>query len=114
MKKQPTGEPNATEQGTVEQTLSEAVRAVNAAIAQKTERFEEIVRTEEQEPILLEGETRTGYLVKTLIDPGIAAKVMLRYDCPAYLVLGEDLPQGMWNELAEIVGLETVSFVELS
>lgn len=114
MKEQHTGEQNPknttpNEDGkpaSADRTLAEAVRMVNAAIDEKHHQLETTAKTEEQEPIVVEGETQTGYIVRAWVDPKEVAEIMLEYDYPMYSVLGLDAPVGMWNALARLIGLD--------
>ena len=107
----PTTEEKSTEKAKLE--LSEAVRIVQEAIKAEEARLDRISHIEEDHPIGLEGETTTGYPARTMVDPTKVAKIMLSYDYPIYKVLEEEPPQGMWNELAMMVGLENVFCVDL-
>lgn len=95
------------------QKLSEAVRLVRQAVDAEQKRLEGIARTEEASPVMVEGNTASGYFAQTMADPAIVAKVMLKHNSPLWKVLEEDYPQEMWDELAEIVGLDSVSGVDL-
>lgn len=46
-----------------DEKLIEAVKLVNEAIVAEYKRLEDIVKTEEGDPILIEGETTAGYLI---------------------------------------------------
>lgn len=107
-------EPTTGEQKSTDKTkLSEAVRIVQEAISAEENRLKQITGGEEDDPILLEGETSTGHIVQMMIDPAKVAKIMLDYGYPLYKVLEEDAPQGMWDELARMVGLDSVFSVDL-
>lgn len=64
-------------------------------------------------PILIEGETQAGYFCQLMADPRDVAKILLHYNYPMYRVLQEDAPDEMWNELAQLVGLESISSFDL-
>jgi hypothetical protein len=64
-------------------------------------------------PILIEGETRAGYYCQMMVDPREVAPILLRYNHPVWLALGEDSPDAMWEELGEHFGLASVSSVDL-
>ena len=49
--------------------LVSAVKSVNEATRAERQRLEEIARTEEGEPILVEGETTAGYYCQLMVDP---------------------------------------------
>lgn len=108
-----TGEQKSTENAKPALELSEAVRIVRAAIKAEEERLQQIAGGQEEEPIMLEGETSTGYIVHVMSDPAKVAKVMLDYDYPLYNVLEEDLPQEMWDALARMVGLDSVFSLDM-
>lgn len=65
------------------------------------------------DPILIEGETRTGYFCQMMVDPREVAPILLEYNYPVWLALGEDFPDAMWEELGEHFGLASVSSVDL-
>lgn len=67
----------------------------------------------ELQPIMIEGQTRTGYHCQLMDNPKTAAEIMLRHNYPIFATLGEDAPDAMWQELADEYGLETVSAVGL-
>ena len=46
-----------------DEKLAEAVKLVNDAIMAEYKRLEKIAKTEEDDPILIEGETTAGYFV---------------------------------------------------
>lgn len=93
---------------------SDAISIVIDAIASHAEKLSNIAKsTEELDPVMLEGETTTGYFVKAFVDPRIAAKIFLKYGYSTYAVLELDAPQEMWDELAEIFGLKHVLVVDL-
>lgn len=93
--------------------LVSAVKSVNEVIRAERQRLEEIARTEEGEPILVEGETTAGYYCQLMVDPKDAAKIMLEYDYPVWRVLEEDAPDAMWEDLGRKFGLEHVCLVDL-
>ena len=93
--------------------LVSAVKSVNEATRAERQRLEEIARTEEGEPILVEGETTAGYYCQLMVDPKDAAKIMLEYDYPVWHVLEEDAPDAMWEDLGRKFGLEHVCLVDL-
>lgn len=97
-----------------EKAISEAVRLVNAEIKTARKYLENISRTEEADPVVVEGTTSAGYDAQIMVDPNTIAKIMLRYDYHVWDTLGDDAPDDMWRDIAEIVGLETVSYVDIS
>lgn len=65
------------------------------------------------DPILIEGETCTGYFCQMMVDPREVAPILLEHNYPVWLALGEDFPDAMWGELGEHFGLASVSSVDL-
>ena len=96
------------------ETISKALRLVNAEIAAARKRLEDIACAEEVSPILVEGETFAGYYAKVMVSPSKIAKIMLRYDYHFWDTLEQDAPDDMWQDIAKIVGLESVSGVDIS
>ena len=113
MAETPSGEQESTDKTKGAMQLPEAVRIVNAAIKAEEEHLRQISEGECQEPIMLEGRTTSCYYVQLMIDPAKVAPIMLDYWYPAYKVLEEDAPQGMWDELARLVGLDEVISVDI-
>ena len=93
--------------------LVSAVQSVNEATRAERQRLEEIARTEEGEPILVEGETTAGYYCQLMVDPKDVAKILLEYDYPVWRVLEEDAPRAMWEDLGRKFGLMTVLSLDL-
>lgn len=96
-----------------DEKLAEAIKIVNAEIRVLRDEYEKIAHTEEQDPIMVEGETTKGYPVHTMVDPKEIAKIFLWYDYATIRVLGEDAPDNMWKSIADLVGLDTVYGVDL-
>lgn len=61
----------------------------------------------------VEGETRTGYIVRSLVEPSNIAKILLDHDYAIYSVLEEDFQEDMWHDLADEMGLESVFSVDV-
>lgn len=95
------------------QTMDTAVSKVNEAIEKERKRLEEIAKTEEGDPILLEGETTAGYFCQMMVDPKDVAKIALEYNYPVWHILKQDYPEEMWEELGRKFGLATVCSVDL-
>ena len=93
--------------------LSAAVKLVNEAIAAETEKLKAIASGNDQDPVLVEGETETGYYCQMIVDPKEVARVYLRHDYPTWRVLEEDAPDAMWDELASTFRLKSVSSADL-
>lgn len=96
-----------------EEKLEVAVVRVDKAIEQERKRLEEIAKTEEGDPILLEGETTAGYYCQMMVDPKDVAKIALDYNYPVWHILKQDCPEEMWEELGRKFGLATVCLVDL-
>jgi hypothetical protein len=93
--------------------LAKAVKIVQEAIRAEAARYKKIAQTEEQDPVMLEGRTRTGYYCEMMVDPKDVAKVFLDYDYPVWHILEEEPPEGIWDRLAEIYGLDAVNSVDI-
>ena len=96
-----------------EEKLTEAVKLVQEEIRACRERYRKIANGEEHSPIMIEGETETGYPCELMADPKTVAKVYLKYDFPTWSVLEDDAPCAMWDELAETFGLKVVGSADL-
>ena len=106
---------NPKEQNKINTTdeLLNAVKIVQAAIKAKEDRYRKIASTEEQDPILLEGETRTGYECQLMVEPKDVAQVFLDYDFALWDTVVGEVSDSMWDRLAEIYGLDRVYAVDL-
>lgn len=93
--------------------LTNAVKLVNEVIVAEYKRLESLVNTEENDPILVEGETSAGYYCQMMVDPKDVARILLDYNYPVWRVLEEDAPDGMWEDLGRKFGLTTVSSFDL-
>jgi len=93
--------------------LTKAVKIVRKAIQDLETNYKKIANTEEQDPVLLEGDTRTGYACQMMVDPKDVAQVFLDYEYPMWRILEEEPPEAMWNRLAEIYGLDAVCSVDI-
>lgn len=93
--------------------LEDAVAVVQKEICDLRAKYESIAKTEEQDPILVEGETSAGYYCQLMVNPQEVAKIFVDYDYALYRVLGEDAPDAMWEDLGRKFGLEHVCSVEL-
>lgn len=93
--------------------LIDAVEIVNNAIDKRRKELEEIAKTEEADPILIEGETTAGYPCQMMVDPKDVAKIALEYDYPVWETLLLDAPDGMWEDLARKFGLAAVGTMDL-
>ena len=70
--------------------LASAINLVNEAIREEYKRIEGITKTEEEEPIMVEGETTAGYFCHLMVDPKDVAKIAIEYNYPVWHILGED------------------------
>lgn len=106
---------NPTEQNKTNTTdeLMNAVKIVQAAIKAKEEKYKKIASTEDQELIMVEGITETYYDCHLLADPKDVAQVFLDYDFALWDTVIGEAPAAMWDRLAEIYGLNSVSAVDL-
>lgn len=76
-------------------------------------KYESVAETEERDPIMVEGETSTGYYCQLMADPKDVAKILLECNYPVWRVLDEDAPRAMWEYLGRKFGLEYVCSVGL-
>lgn len=94
--------------------LKEAVKLVNEAIAKKRQELEKMLDEDTRDDLVeVEGETCTGYIVRSLVEPQRVARILLDHDYPIYFVLGEDFQESMWHDLADEMGLESVFSVDV-
>lgn len=93
--------------------LREALKIVKEAIAEREKKYQGYLDTEENDPVMVEGETQAGYCCQIMVDPKEVAKIFLDYQYPVWDVLEEDAPLEMWDDLARKFGLSTVSSVDL-
>ena len=96
-----------------DEKLAEAVKLVNDAIMAEYKRLEKIAKTEEDDPILIEGETTAGYFCHLMVDPQDVAKIALEYNYTVWHILQQDYPDGMWEDLGRKFGLEAVCSMDL-
>ena len=96
-----------------QEQLAEAIKIVKAAIKARESEYLRIASTEEQDPIMIEGETESGYACHIMADPKDAAHIFLEYDYPIWDILEEEAPSAMWDRLAKLYGLSTVYSVDL-
>ena len=93
--------------------LEDAVAVVQKEIRDLRAKYESVAKTEEQDPILVEGETSAGYFCQLMVDPKDVARIFVDYDYALYRILGEDAPDTMWEDLGRKFGLEHVCSVDL-
>ena len=96
-----------------DEKLHEAVKLINEAIAAEFKRVEEIAKTEEADPILIEGETTAGYFCHMMVDPKEVAKIALEYNYPVWHILEQDYPDGMWEDIGRKFGLAVACSMDL-
>lgn len=87
--------------------LEDAVAVVQKEICKWREKYESVAKTEEQDPIMIEGETSTGYYCQLMADPKNVAKVLLEYDYSVWRVHDEDAPDAMREDFRPKVWLRT-------
>lgn len=91
-----------------------ARETISLAIKKYTDELEAIASSQDDnDPIIVEGETQTGYYCQMMVDPKPVAKIILEYDYPLYAFFEEDAPQAMWDELAECFGLRSITSFDL-
>ena len=90
-----------------------ALGIIKEAIRREEEKLKEIANAEEQDPVLVEGETSEGYICHLMVDPKDAARIMLEYRYPVWSILMEDAPDAMWRDLARKFGVVAVNSVDL-
>lgn len=93
--------------------LEDAVAVVQKEIRDLRAKYESVAKTEEQDPIIVDGETVIGYFCQLMVDPKEAARIFVDYDYTLYRVLGEYAPDAMWEVLGRNFGLEHVYSVDL-
>ena len=94
--------------------LGAAIKLVNDAIMVEFKRLEEIAKSDnEDDPIMIEGETSTGYYCQMMVAPREVAKIILEYNYPVWHILGQDYPDSMWEDLGRKFGLATVCSIDL-
>lgn len=95
------------------ETFLQALEIVKKAIKERRDGLQKQADSEEEGPIMLEGETSKGYYCQLSVDPKDVAKIMLAYDYPTWETLMEDAPEAMWDALADKFGLASVSMVDI-
>lgn len=70
-------------------------------------------KKEEGDPIMLEGITNTGYYANIMVNPADVIPILLRWDYPVFLITGAEIPDGMWKELGDKIGLEAVTSIDI-
>ena len=97
-----------------DEKFQEAVKLVNDAIMAEYKQLEEIAESDnEDDPIMVEGETTTGYYCQMMVAPREVAKIALEYNYPVWHILQQDYPDGMWEDLGRKFGLATVCSIDL-
>lgn len=92
-----------------------AQETINLAISDYRTGLEALTLTDKKDldPIMIDGETRTGYYCQMMVSPREVAEIVLKYDYPVFAVLEEEPPQAMWDELANRFGLDSVTSFDL-
>lgn len=93
-----------------------AIERVNELISDYRTILEGITLLKEDacpSPIMIEGETRTGYYCQLMVDPREVAPILLKYEWPTWHILGDEAPEEMWYDLGEKFGLASVSSFDL-
>ncbi len=93
--------------------LSDAVKLVNAEIDSAEKYLERIVKTEDAELVSVDGKTFAGFDVTVWANSSQIAATMLEHNFHWWNTLELDAPDAMWEEIAELVGLDTVYFVDI-
>lgn len=93
--------------------LNKCREALREDYDKRRKRLEEIAKTEDQDPVMIEGETTAGYYCQLMANPKDAANIMLDYDYPLYEAMGEDAPTAMWQALGRHFGLANVSSIDI-
>jgi len=95
-------------------TDERAIERVNEMISDERTKLEAITITNgDLDPIMVEGETETGYYCQMMVNPKECAEIMLAHNYPTWKVLREDAPDAMWNELGRKFGIKTVCSIDL-
>ena len=80
--------------------LEDAVAVVQKGIRKWRERYKSVTNKNGQDhPIMVEGETTTGYFCQLMANPQEVAKIFVDYDYALYRILGEDALDTMWEDL---------------
>ena len=95
------------------ENLLEAVKLVQKAIEAERKKYEKIADNYDASPVMVEGSTSAGYFAQTHADPSDIARIFTNYDYAMFRILEEDVPQGMWDDIARLVGFESVSCVDI-
>ena len=95
-----------------------AVETVDQLISDYRTELEALTLVKEEyeddcDPVMVEGETTTGYYCQMMVLPKKVANILLEYDYPIYRVCGQEAPEAMWDELAREFGLGSVSSFDL-
>jgi hypothetical protein len=99
----------------LDEKQSAAVDIVNQAIEKYRASLEAIIKADDgdNDPIFIEGSTTTGHQCQLFVNPQEVARIILEYDYPTYRVLGQEAPQGMWDDLGRHFGLSEVYSFDL-
>lgn len=59
--------------------LEDAVAVVQKEVREWRAKYESVAKAEEQDPIMIEGETTAGYFCQLMVDPRDVAKIFVDY-----------------------------------
>lgn len=94
--------------------LNKAVDLVNERIRKETDRLLQIIKDGENDsPVCVEGNTATGYFCMLQVSKVDIARIYLDYDYPLYRVMQAEAPTSMWEDIAKICGIDSISSVDL-
>ena len=96
--------------------LAHARDIINQKISDERTKLEAITLLAKDacpQPVCVEGETETGYYCQMMVDPRDIAPILLNHNYPVFKAVQEDFPEAMWAELAQKLGLASVSSVDL-
>ncbi len=94
-------------------TLDDAIKMVKEEIDTVGKCLKHIAKTKDATPISVDGRTIRGQDASVWANPSEIAKIMLKYNHHCWRILGLDSPDAMWEEIADLVGLGEVFFVDI-
>lgn len=93
--------------------LDNAVAIVQKEINNLRAKYEAVAKEDEQDLIMIEGETIAGYACQLLVDPKEFARILVDYDYALYRALNEEAPDDMWEDLGRKFGIKYVCAVDM-
>lgn len=96
--------------------LAHAREIINQKISDERTKLEAITLLKPDatpHPVCVEGETDNGYYCQMMVDPRDIAPILLNHNYPVFKAVQEDFPEAMWAELAQKLGIDNVSSVDL-